>query len=182
VPRWATRVVDVAEIRDKLLGQVLVSANCSLTRTDAAVFFGVTAVASLLIAGALAVHGFWPVLPFAGVELFALGVALGLSLRRGQHREVISVYRDRVVIEKGAGTVEETLELPRHWARIELERPRWRGHPSRLFLGCHGKRWEIGAVLTEAERERLSRRLVELISDGAVPGAREQRPEANDLG
>jgi uncharacterized membrane protein len=128
------------------------------------------------------VHGFWPVLPFAGVELFALGVALGLSLKRGQRREVISVYRDRVLIEKGAGTVEEQLEMPRQWARVVLEQPRWRGHPSRLLVGCHGKRWEIGAALTEAERERLARRLVELINDGAAAGAHEQRPETKDLG
>jgi uncharacterized membrane protein len=122
------------------------------------------------------VRGFWPVLPFAGVELFALGVALGLSLKRGQRREVISVYRDRVLIEKGAGTVEKRLEMPRQWARVVLEQPRWRGHPSRLLVGCHGKRWEIGAALTEAERERLACRLLELINDGAAPGAREQRP------
>lgn len=171
---------DVSEISEKLLGQVLVSANASLSRQGALVFFAVTAAASLLLAGALAVRGFWPVLPFAGLELFALGLALGLSVRRGRYREFISVYGDRIVIEKGAGAVDERFELPRHWTRVELERSRWRGHPSRLLLSCSGRRWEIGAVLTEAERESLRLRLAELI-DGREPAdATVRRSTANE--
>lgn len=161
---------------------MLVSANCSLTRKGAALFFGVTAGVSLLIAGAFTIKGFWPVLPFAGLELFALGLALGLSMRRGQYREVISVFRDRIVIEKGVGRVEERFELPRQWARLEFERARWRGHPGRLLLRCHGKRWEIGAVLTDAERERLQLRLAELITGRTPAAASEQRPGTNEPG
>jgi len=140
-------------------------------------FFGVTAAASLLLAGLLAARGFWPVLPFAGLELFALGVALGLSIRRGRYCEVISVYRDRIVMEKGVGRIEERIELPRHWARVELARAPWRGHPSRLLLRCHGKSWEVGAVLTESERESLRLRLAELIAGGG-PAFATNRPAA----
>ena len=162
-------VDDVSDTSDRLLGQILVSANASLTPRDAVVFFGVTAAASLLLAGLLAVRGFWPVLPFAGLELFALGLALGLSMRRGRYREFVSVYRDRIVIERGVGAVEERLEMPRHWTRVELVRAPRRGHPSRLLLSCHGKSREVGAVLTETERESLRLRLAELIV-GREPG------------
>jgi uncharacterized membrane protein len=146
---------------------VLVSANSSLTPRGAVLFFGVTAAASLGLAGALAARGFWPILPFAGLELFALGLALGLSMKRGRYREVVSVYGDRIVIERGVGTVEQRLELPRHWTRVELVPAPWRGHPSRLMLSSHGRRWEVGAVLTEAERESLRLRLAELIAGRA---------------
>lgn len=127
-------------------------------------FLGVTAAASMVLAGVFTARGFWPVLPFAGLGLFALGMALGLNMRRGRYREFVSVYGDRIVIEKGVGTVEERLELPRHWTRVELVRAPWRGHPSRLLLRCHGKSWEVGTVLTETERESLGLRLAELIA------------------
>jgi uncharacterized membrane protein len=157
-------VGDVSDTSDRLLGQILVSANSSLTRQGAALFLGVTAAASMVLAGVLTARGFWPVLPFAGLGLFALGVALGLNMKRGRYREFVSVYGDRIVIEKGVGTVEERLELPRHWTRVELVRAPWRGHPSRLLLRCHGKSWEVGAVLTETERESLGPRLAELVA------------------
>ncbi|MGD9386788.1 MAG: DUF2244 domain-containing protein [Gammaproteobacteria bacterium] len=163
-PRHRGEVGDVSGHSDKLLGQVLVSANSSLSRQGAFLFFGVTSAASLLLAGALAAQGFWPVLPFAGIELFALGLALGLSMKRGRYREFVSVYGDRIVIERGAGTMEERVELPRHWTRVELVPSPWRGHPPRLLL-CYGtQRREIGAVLTGEERESLRLRLAELIA------------------
>jgi uncharacterized membrane protein len=180
--RGAPREVDdVSEASEQPLGQVLVSANSSLTRQGALLFFGVTAGISLLIAGLLAARGFWPVLPFAGLELFVLGLALGVSQRRGRYREFVSIYPDRIVIETGVGAVEERFELPRTWTRLELVPARWHGHPSRLLLACHGKRWEIGAVLTEAERESLRARLAELIAGPERSTATEQRPAANDF-
>jgi uncharacterized membrane protein len=144
-------------------------------------FFGVTAAASLLLAGLLAARGFWPVLPFAGLELFALGVALGMNMRRGRYCEFISVYRDRIVMEKGVGEVEERLELPRHWTRVELARAPWRGHPSRLLLRCHDKSWEVGTMLTESERESLRLRLAELIGGGSPALATDRRAATKDI-
>jgi uncharacterized membrane protein len=179
-PGRRREVGDVSEISDKLLGQVLVSANSSLTRQGAFLFFGVTAVSSLVLAGALAARGFWPVLPFAGLELFALGLALGLSMKRGRYREIVSVYGDRIVVERGAGALEERFELPRHWTRVELERAPWRGHPPRLLLCCGRERREIGAVLTGNERESLRLRLAELVAGKEPAHATAGRDRAND--
>jgi uncharacterized membrane protein len=89
---------------------------------------------------------------------------LGLSLKRGRYREVISVVADRVVLEKGEPGRTEHVELPRNWLVVELAASPRRGHPSRLYLGSHGRRCEIGGPLTEAEREGLGARLRELIA------------------
>nr|WP_276611209.1 DUF2244 domain-containing protein [Thioalkalivibrio sp. XN8] len=151
-----------------------------MSRQGAFLFFGVTAAASLLLAGALAARGFWPVLPFAGIELFALGLALGLSMKRGRYREFVSVYGDRIVIERGAGAVEERIELPRHWTRVELEPSPWRGHPARLLLCCGRERREIGAVLTGSERESLRQRLAELIAGTGPADATGQAGRTNE--
>ena len=173
-------VGNVPDISDRLLGQILVSANASLTRQGAALFLGVTAVASLMMAGVLTAHGFWPVLPFAGLGLFALGMALGMNMRRGRYREFVSVYGDRIVVERGVGRLEERFELPRHWTQVERVRAPWRGHPSRLLLRCHGKSWEVGAVLTETERDSLAPRLAELVAGRTPVPATGTRLATND--
>lgn len=152
------------------LGRILVSANCSLTPGMAVVFFLGVATGSLSVAMYFVWHGFWPVLPFAGLELAALGGALWLSQRRGRYREVISVFEDRVCVEKGSGGPEEVFDMPRTWVRVVRERGRRRGHPGRLYLTSHGRRVEIGHPLTETERESLGRRVTELLALDAAPG------------
>ena len=149
-----------------LIGEIHVSANCSLTPRDAVLFFAGVAVGSLTLAVTLAIRGFWPVLPFAGLELLALGAALVVSQRRGRYREVISVFSDRVVIERTDGGRIGRDEFPRAWARVELVAPRHRGHPGRLFVGSHGRRCEVGRALTEEERRSMSGRLKALIAGG----------------
>ena len=149
-----------------LIGEIHVSANCSLTPRDAIVFFAGVAVGSLTLAVSLAIRGFWPVLPFAGLELLALGAALVASQRKGRYREVISVFSDRVVIERTEGGRIGRDEFPRAWARVDLVASRHRGHPGRLFVGSHGRRCEVGRTLTEEERRSMSGRLKALITGG----------------
>jgi uncharacterized membrane protein len=147
-----------------LIGEIHVSANCSLTPRDALVFFVGVAVGSLALAVLLAIRGFWPVLPFAGLELLALGAALVVSQRRGRYREVISVFPDRVVIERTDGGRVSRSEFPRAWARVELVASRHRGHPGRLLVGSHGRRCEVGRTLTDEERRSMGERLKSLVA------------------
>jgi uncharacterized membrane protein len=149
------------------LGRILVSANCSLTPRMALVFFLGVATGSLSVAMYFVWHGFWPVLPFAGLELAFLGGALWLSQRRGRYREIISVFEDRVCVEKGSGGPEEVFDVPRTWVRVIQERGPRRGHPGKLYLVSHGRRVEIGYPLTEDERESLGRRVRELLGGNA---------------
>lgn len=152
--------------REAPLGQILVSANCSLTPSGALLFFAGVATGSLALAGSLAILGYWPVLPLAGLELAALGAGLGSSQKRGRYRERISVYSRRVVIEKGTPGEVELTELPRAPIHVSLARSSVRGHPSRLFVGSQDRRCEVGCTLTEEERERLGARLRRLVAGG----------------
>ncbi len=148
---------------ERPLAEIHVSANCSLSRRGAWIFFGVVAASSLSVAGFFAWHGFWPVLPFAGLELFVLGVVLGYSMRQGSQREVISVYADQVVVEHHTVDGVEEARLPRHWAHVRLAPRQGRARRTRLFLCAHGREWEIGAMLNENARAALGRRLTGLI-------------------
>jgi len=147
-----------------------VSANCSLTLGEAKMFFAVVVAGTLIVSGGWAVLGFWPILPFAGLELFVLGLALGLSMRSGAYREIISVSEGQVTIERGTGQTRRRSRWPRAWTVVELEPPAFRWHASRLLIGSQGKQLEVGRMLTEDDRVSLHRRLRELIGGaGEVP-------------
>ena len=137
--------------------------HCSLSVRGAALFFSAVCFATFGVAAVATFLGFWPVLPFAGLELFVLGVALGWSMRRGSYRELITISPEEVTIERGMTQAHERERMPRTWARVELVQATHPWYPSRLYLSSHGRRHEIGAVLVESERRGLARRLRELL-------------------
>ena len=137
--------------------------NCSLSVRGAVMFFGSLCFVSFGIAGMLAIQGFWPILPFAGLEMLALGLALKVSLGRRFHRQTITVSDDQVSIESRDKVDTSQVVFPRHWAQVKLRRPASRLHPSRLTIESHGRQCELGSFLTEAERRGLALRLQRLV-------------------
>ena len=113
-----------------------------------------------------AIHGYWPVLPFAGLEVVVLGVAFYLCLSRSQLREVVTVNDDRVMVDKGRRQPEQHWECPRAWARVILERAPIAWYPSRLALVFQGRRVELGQFLNEADRQGLAAELQDVIRQG----------------
>ncbi len=121
------------------------------------------------VAAGFAWRGAWPVLPFAGLELAALAAGLYWVARRLSYREVVTIGPEEVVVEQGRRRPQRRSVFPRAWVRVMLERPSHGLHPARLALRCHGRAIEIGALLTDEERERLAARLRAAI---AAPGPR----------
>ena len=143
--------------------RIEISPNCSLTARGAGLFFTAASVTPLVIGAFLALKGFWPVLPFAGLELLLLGWALKVSLERRFHSQTITLTNADVSIDTRARTHTEHVVFPRHWAQVKLRRPAARLHPSRLTIESHGRRCELGSFLTEEERRGLAVRLQRLI-------------------
>ena len=140
-----------------------ISPNCSLSVRGARYFFACVCVVPLAIGVVLALKGFWPVLPFAGLELLGLGWALNACLERRFHRQTIVVTDTEVSVESRARALRSQVVFPRHWAQVKLRRPAARLHPSRLTIESHGRRCELGSFLTEEERRGLALRLQRLI-------------------
>ncbi|MEQ1438402.1 DUF2244 domain-containing protein [Fontimonas sp. SYSU GA230001] len=146
--------------------RLVIGPNASLDARQAWLFMGLSASVGLGIGIWMALLGFWPVLPFAGLELAALGAAVYVSVRRNAYREVL-VFEARQlrvefgVIGRGAGTV---IRLSRPLTRVLLEPGAHRHDPTRLTLSCGGQRVRIGACLTDAERGRLAARLKQLLT------------------
>lgn len=145
--------------------QIVIGPNASLSVGQAQLFMGSMTVVGLGIAGGFAAMGFWPVVPFAGLELVALGAALWVSVRRNAYREVLSFRGERVQVEFGLANrgASSRVELVRRWTRVLLEPGATRHAPSRLVLTSAGQRVEIGRCLTDEERERLKLRVQELL-------------------
>jgi uncharacterized membrane protein len=137
--------------------------NCSLSLRGAWLFFAAACVVPFGVAGFLALRGFWPVLPFAGLEMALLGWALNTSMQRRFHRQTIIVTDRDVKIESRERARCEQVVFPRHWAQVKLRRPAARLHPSRLTIESHGRQCELGSFLTEEERRGLALQLQRLI-------------------
>jgi uncharacterized membrane protein len=109
--------------------------------------------------------GYWPVLPFAGLEIAFLIWAVRASMRSGLEREMITITADSVTIAHRADGCEWTSVFPRHWARVTLHAPLAALHPSRLMIESHGRACEVGRFLTEDERRSLAGRLKQLVGN-----------------
>jgi uncharacterized membrane protein len=140
--------------------------NCSLTPRAATVFFMIVAGSSLTIALLFVAGGYWPVLPFAGLELALLAYALATSLRRRHFTQTIEISADEIAITTRGPGGEQHSVFSRHWARVRLLGARGL-RPSRLIVQSHGRSCELGGFLNEEERGALGRRLAALIGPRA---------------
>ena len=158
--------------------RLVIGPNASLTGRQALVFFAGLCGICLTIAGVFAGLGFWPVLPFAGLELAAVGAALAVVLRRNRYREVLEFDGVQLRVEFGrvGDGMRARCEWPRSATRAWLEPGPHGGSPTQLVLACGSSRLVLAACLTDAERASLAARLKELLQPawqqaGALPGS-----------
>ena len=120
---------------------------------------------TISIAFSFFTQGITLILPFAGLELLALGVVLYISAWRSNIKEVVNVNEEKIRIEIGRDVPEKIYELDKAWANIVLERSWNNWYPSRLLLRSHGRQLEIGKFLNEQERQCLAIELSKVIKN-----------------
>jgi uncharacterized membrane protein len=128
---------------------------------------GVFGSVSAAIAIGFAAFGAWPVLPFAGLEVLVLALALMYYRRRARDGERIVIRGDRVEVTCVRRARESRQEFQRHWTQVRLERDARGWYGSRLTVGSHGRYVEIGALLNDDERLDLYNRLKAAIASGS---------------
>ncbi|MEO7387230.1 MAG: DUF2244 domain-containing protein [Gammaproteobacteria bacterium] len=143
--------------------------NSSLTPRAAAWFYGSLVAVVLGVALGCAALGFWPVLPFAGLEVAVLCGAVIWINRRAEIREYIRVDDVSVVVEKcranRGDASRKAWAFQRPWTRVELRTGQPAHWPSRLLFSSRGLSVEVGGFLTDGERQGLKNRLAELLAD-----------------
>ena len=137
----------------------IIRPNCSLTWRGTMLFYGGVSVVAMTIAIMFALKGIWLILPFAGIELIALGACLYITSCKASECEVVHIQQDIVRVERGRFRPHHQVEFLRAWARVDLKTHQQAWYPSRLTIRSMGKEVEIGARLNEEERLQLAREL-----------------------
>ena len=151
-PSMPYRWIHVAEPGGQ---QWLLRRNCALTPTQLAVCFAAVGVVSLLIATAFAVMGAWLVIPFAGIELLALGVAFLVHARHAGDYERIVVRADRLIVERLNGGNLAQMECQGPWIRVEYGGAR----RELIRLVAAGREMSVGRFVPDDGRSQLAREL-----------------------
>lgn len=137
---------------DRWSVQWVLKRNCSLSPRQALGVFASLCALSLSIAGLLWTQGATLVLPFAGLELAALGGAMLLYARHAADSESIALRGNALTVEHAsAGRVRRVSFAPA-WVRVE---PR-HGDRSLIELTGQGRRIAIGRFVQPELRAQLA--------------------------
>jgi uncharacterized membrane protein len=126
--------------------------NCSLAPRQLFLVYAGLCLMSLVIAA-----GFWSlgalmVLPFAGAELLAIGVAMFVYARHAADNESIRLLPGRLVVERAVGRRVERVEFTPAWVRVEPEH----GDRSLIELSGQGRRISVGRFVRPELRRELA--------------------------
>ncbi len=142
----------------------MIRPNCSLSWRETMQFYLGMVIVSFTIAIAFAMKGMWLILPFAGLEMLVLGIALYLVARRSRRWQLLNIHEDCVDIVEGVDQSEFHSTYQRTWVQVRLETAAVKGHPPRLLLRSHGRCTEIGEYLTVDEKQQLAQQLREALA------------------
>ncbi|MEM1262435.1 MAG: DUF2244 domain-containing protein [Pseudomonadota bacterium] len=134
--------------------------NHSLDSTSSALFYGSLVVVGGAIALFFALQGFWPVLPFAGLELGALLFCVHKVNQRARDRDWIEIDDNTVTVRRERDGSERVRQFNRAWTNVRLEPSLGR---LRLAIGASNQWCTIGEFLTDAERKGLGQRLRQVL-------------------
>ncbi len=138
--------------------------NCSVTPAQLGWFYASLCVVSLAIATFFWLQGATLILPFAWLELGAVGLAFLVYARHATDGERISLQGARLVVElENAGHLERT-EFDRDWVRVE---PR-AGDRSLIEVSGRGRSVSVGRFVRPELRPLLAREIRQALRGAAV--------------
>ena len=140
--------------------QWMLPRNCALTPRQLGAWFAALGTVSAAIAAVFAMLGAWMVLPFACIELTALGLAFVVYARHAADYERILVAPGRLVVERVVGNAVDRIECEPAWVRVEYAGTR----RSVVRLVAGRQHVEVGRFVPEGKRMELARELRESLA------------------
>lgn len=132
--------------------QWLLKRNCSLAPRQLLAFYASLCLLSLAIAGLFWLRGATLVMPFAGIELLAVGAALLVYARHAADSETIRLLPGRLTVRRVHGPHVEQVEFAPAWVRVEPES----GDRSLIELSGQGRRISVGRFVRPELRRQLA--------------------------
>ena len=137
--------------------------NCSVTPAQLAWLYVSLCVVSLGIGMVFWWHGATLVLPFAWIELVAVGAAFVAYARHAADGERISLQGRQLVVElENAGRLERA-EFDREWVRVEPSA----ADRSLIEVSGRGRSVNVGRYLRPELRPALAQEIRRALRDGA---------------
>jgi uncharacterized membrane protein len=129
--------------------------NCSVTPQQLGWLYLSLCVVSLSIGTAFWFQGARLVLPFAWLEVIAVGIAFAVYARHASDGETIRLAGASLVVEQEHGGRLQRSEFRRDWVRVEPGA----GDSSLIELSAHGKKVRVGRFVRPELRPELAREL-----------------------
>lgn len=136
-------------------GTIVLRPNRSWSWRANVLLVGTLMAVSGSVATVFAYQGMWLILPFTFVEMSILLACLYYCVRRTHLTEVLTLSSRHVLFERGVGVPQKTHRFERFFARFLVEEPRHPWYRKRIALCCRGREVEVGAFLSNRERDDL---------------------------
>ena len=167
-------------VRQTTAGQAWITRpNRALSLSQARRLVLAAAAVTFLIAFAFSAFGAWPVLPFAGIEIGALWLALHHLQRHADDEERIDVGPEQIVVTRLVAGRREEHRFARYWAQLRLE-PIQDSLGARLMLRSHGRELEIGRLLTDPQKRCLVAELKNRLGPQPLTQGRSKTPPTEE--
>jgi len=144
----------VSELEHPPEWRLVIRPNCSMAPRTLVLLSAGLAIVLVGIGVSFWWIGAWLILPFAGLELMVVAIAVFIALRHARDYEQLIVTEDRVQVTRQVGIRALQYEFHRHWTQVRLLPGACTRYPSKLTIGSHGHQVEIGASMTEMARRR----------------------------
>ncbi len=142
--------------------EVVARPNSSLSAKGRVYAVVIIAAISLAVALGFSLIGAWLVLPFAGIELLAIGYAFYYIHCHSQDYESIVIEGDQISVEKKSYKALSKMVFNRYWAKVLLRLTP--NGDQMLSLRSHGKEIDFGrSYMTNDQRLELAKQLKERV-------------------
>ena len=158
-------MIKIQSNKENNFHRILIRPNQSISWKSGLIFVLVIAFTCLSIGLGFAYVGATLILPFAGLEVIFVGICTYLVLNKTSQQEVITLSKDKLIIEKGAYRLKKVWEYFRLWSYITVERPQHPWYPAHIVVTSKGERVPLGDFLNEQEKEELVSSLESIIQD-----------------
>lgn len=108
-----------------------------------------------LIATVFVFQGLWPIIPFAGLEVGGLALALYYVSWKLQQRHVVRFYGAKITLQKGAYYPRFSWHFPRDAVSLSVEIQSHPWDPLRIFLCSREQLIPIGNFLNKDDSKKL---------------------------
>jgi uncharacterized membrane protein len=109
----------------------------------------------LLIAIIFSAKGLWPIIPFAGLEVGGLAIALYYVCWKLQQRHVLRFEEQHLVLQKGAYYPRFTWQFPRDSVSLSVEVQSHPWDPLKIFLCSRDQQIPLGNFLNKDDSKKL---------------------------